>query len=69
MVWRGIARVEFKGSCRLETLITKPLQRLDACSPRKGRRYGKQETPMRAPWGDIAPHLAEISDAVLFDDV
>lgn len=25
--------------------------------------------PMRAPWGDIAPHLTEISDAVLFDDV
>lgn len=26
-------------------------------------------TPMRAPWGDIAPHLTEISDRVLFDDV
>lgn len=25
--------------------------------------------PMRAPWGDIAPRLTEISDAVLFDDV
>jgi 4-carboxymuconolactone decarboxylase len=24
---------------------------------------------MRAPWGDIAPHLAEITDRVLFDDV
>jgi 4-carboxymuconolactone decarboxylase len=39
---------------------------------------GKQEgielmaspsTPMRAPWGDIAPHLTEISDRILFDDV
>ena len=27
------------------------------------------KTPMRAPWGDIAPRLKEISDAVLFDDV
>lgn len=26
-------------------------------------------TPMRAPWGDIAPALTQISDAVLFDDV
>lgn len=26
-------------------------------------------TPVRAPWGDIAPHLTEISDTVLFDDV
>jgi len=25
--------------------------------------------PMRAPWSDIAPHLTEISDRVLFDDV
>lgn len=25
--------------------------------------------PMRAPWGDIAPRLTEITDAVLFDDV
>jgi hypothetical protein len=24
---------------------------------------------MRAPWGDIAPHLTEISNTVLFDDV
>src|SRR5690242_20099137 len=24
---------------------------------------------MRAPWGDIAPRLTEISDTVLFDDV
>jgi 4-carboxymuconolactone decarboxylase len=27
------------------------------------------KAPMRAPWGDIAPHLTEISNAVLFDDV
>ena len=27
------------------------------------------QTPMRAPWSDIAPHLTEISDRVLFDDV
>jgi 4-carboxymuconolactone decarboxylase len=25
--------------------------------------------PMRAPWGDIAPHLTAISDRVLFDDI
>jgi len=24
---------------------------------------------MRAPWGDIAPRLTEISDSILFDDV
>ena len=28
-----------------------------------------QAKPMRAPWGDIAPRLTEISDAILFDDV
>ncbi len=28
-----------------------------------------QSQPMRAPWGDIAPHLTEITDRVLFDDV
>lgn len=28
-----------------------------------------KQTPMRAPWGDIAPQLTEISDTVLFDDV
>lgn len=28
-----------------------------------------KRTPMRAPWSDIAPHLTEISDRVLFDDV
>lgn len=25
--------------------------------------------PMRAPWGDIAPRLTEISDTILFEDV
>jgi 4-carboxymuconolactone decarboxylase len=25
--------------------------------------------PMRAPWGDVAPHLTDITDKVLFDDV
>jgi 4-carboxymuconolactone decarboxylase len=24
---------------------------------------------MRAPWGDIAPHLTDITDRVLFDEV
>lgn len=28
-----------------------------------------QSQPMRAPWGDIAPHLTEITDRVLFGDV
>ncbi|MGN6849452.1 MAG: carboxymuconolactone decarboxylase family protein [Sphingomicrobium sp.] len=28
-----------------------------------------KSNPMRAPWGDIAPHLTEITDRVLFDDV
>jgi 4-carboxymuconolactone decarboxylase len=28
-----------------------------------------QTGPMRAPWGDIAPKLTEVTDAVLFDDV
>jgi 4-carboxymuconolactone decarboxylase len=27
------------------------------------------KTPMRTPWGDIAPKLTEITDTVLFDDV
>ncbi len=27
------------------------------------------DRPMRAPWGDIAPRLTEITDQVLFDDV
>ena len=27
------------------------------------------QSPMRAPWGDIAPRLTEITDSVLFDDV
>lgn len=28
-----------------------------------------QSQPMRAPWGDIAPHLTDITDRVLFDEV
>ena len=28
-----------------------------------------ETTPMRCPWGDVAPHLTEITDSVLFDDV
>ncbi len=27
------------------------------------------DQPMRAPWGDVAPALTEITDRVLFDDV
>lgn len=27
------------------------------------------QTPMRAPWRDIAPHLTDISDQILFDDI
>lgn len=27
------------------------------------------EMPMRAPWGDVAPKLTEITDVVLFGDV
>lgn len=30
---------------------------------------GNDKTAMRAPWGDIAPRLTEISNTVLFDDV
>ena len=29
----------------------------------------RQSTPMRAPWGDIASRLTEITDATLFGDV
>jgi len=28
-----------------------------------------ETTPMRAPWGDLAPALTDISNTVLFDDV
>jgi 4-carboxymuconolactone decarboxylase len=28
-----------------------------------------EAAPMRCPWGDVAPHLAEITDTVLFDDI
>jgi len=27
------------------------------------------QAPMRAPWRDVAPHLTDITDTVLFDDV
>jgi 4-carboxymuconolactone decarboxylase len=29
----------------------------------------EEKPPMRCPWGDVAPRLAEITDTVLFDDV
>jgi 4-carboxymuconolactone decarboxylase len=35
----------------------------------KPRRNEMSSKPMRAPWGDVAPHLTEITDRVLFDDV
>lgn len=28
-----------------------------------------EPAPMRCPWGDVAPRLAEITDTVLFNDV
>ena len=28
-----------------------------------------QSTPMRAPWGDLAPHLTAVTDRILFDDI
>ena len=28
-----------------------------------------ESAPMRCPWGDVAPRLAEVTDAVLFDDI
>jgi 4-carboxymuconolactone decarboxylase len=28
-----------------------------------------ENQPMRAPWGQIAPKLTEITDSILFDDV
>lgn len=28
-----------------------------------------EQAKMRAPWGDIAPHLTDITNGVLFDDV
>ena len=28
-----------------------------------------ENPPMRAPWGDIAPKLAEVTDTILFDDI
>nr|WP_294847544.1 carboxymuconolactone decarboxylase family protein [uncultured Sphingomonas sp.] len=31
--------------------------------------HAKSAQPMRAPWGDVAPRLTEITDKVLFGDV
>ena len=36
---------------------------------KRNEAMANERTPMRAPWGDIAPRLTEISDTVLFDDV
>ena len=38
-------------------------------SPRRNDAVADVKTLIRAPWGDIAPRLTEISDTVLFDDV
>jgi 4-carboxymuconolactone decarboxylase len=35
----------------------------------KEMELSDRNTPMRAPWQDIAPRLTEISNGVLFDDV
>src|SRR6476659_7273661 len=37
--------------------------------PRRNHQGARQSTPMRAPWGDIASRLTEITDATLFGDV
>src|SRR5271167_3318022 len=36
---------------------------------KRNEAMANERTPMRAPWGDIAPRLTEISDTILFDDV
>jgi 4-carboxymuconolactone decarboxylase len=36
---------------------------------KRNEAMANERTQMRAPWGDIAPGLTEISDSVLFDDV
>jgi hypothetical protein len=36
---------------------------------KRNEAMANERVPMRAPWGDIAPRLTEISDTVLFDDV
>ncbi len=38
-------------------------------STKGNKAMANGKTPVRAPWGDIAPHLTEISNNVLFDDV
>jgi 4-carboxymuconolactone decarboxylase len=38
-------------------------------SMKRSDAVATEKTPMRAPWGDIAPRLTEISDTILFDDV
>jgi len=45
------------------------MQGLGALQRGKKATMANQEVPMRAPWGDIAPHLTEISNSVLFDDI
>jgi 4-carboxymuconolactone decarboxylase len=40
-----------------------------AFSTKRNDAVADVKTPMRAPWGDIAPRLTEISNTVLFDDV
>src|SRR6202795_3192885 len=40
-----------------------------AVSTKRNDAMADVKTPMRAPWGDIAPRLTEISNTVLFDDV
>src|SRR5580704_4500008 len=47
----------------------KGLQGLDGGLEKRNDAMADVKTPMRAPWGDIAPHLTEISNNVLFDDV
>ncbi len=36
---------------------------------RRNAKMANAKQPMRAPWGDIAPYLTEISNKVLFDDI
>jgi 4-carboxymuconolactone decarboxylase len=38
-------------------------------STKRNESMADMKTPMRAPWGDIAPRLTEISNTILFDDV
>src|ERR1700735_3582187 len=36
---------------------------------KRNEAMANERTPMRAPWGNIAPRLTEISNNVLFDDM